>query len=500
MGNKIITEKDFWMCTGGNVPAQLQSTQLSTKKKDGKKYITLSDTATSSMMDFGCNKLMLIMAIVAAVIAVCVVATGGAALIAIGALAGAAGAAVGAVMGGLICGQVAAMARMWLASKNNLKIQGKPAITGDHQMQCMLFGDKITFAPNIKNWWQAIALGGANYIGGIMEGMMAGAAVGMGGAFIGGARTAFLQGGTRAVGQAGLNFLKVMPKNFGVNLLESVSKFGLAMRGVMGAQNTAATYGNTGTASIGDFAQGTVAMETGAYDSANLIYADMSGGVVLDENGEPRHAGWQDYVGMVMMFAPVGKGKRDIEAELSKKADEAEGKKADEESTKKATNQEGESAKKDGDHEAFEADSMKRESKTNSNGERIMTVREMKLFEKQMADIGVKVEYDTKGKVLKGENVAGYDSKTKTMYLKKPPSTYEATHESHHAKQHNKLGDEAYNKQNRIDKEKHVRDELMKNKEILTEKQINHADAYIKYVENGYWPPKDVNTGLYILN
>ena len=40
----------------------------------------------------------------------------------------------------------------------------------------------------------------------------------------------------------------------------------------------------------------------------------------------------------------------------------------------------------------------------------------------------------------------------------------------------------------------------MKNKEILTEKQINHADAYIKYVENGYWPPKDVNTGLYILN
>ena len=71
MGNKIITEKDFWMCTGGNMPAQLQSTQLSTKKKDGKKYITLSDTATSSMMDFGCNKLMLIMAIVAPVFFIC---------------------------------------------------------------------------------------------------------------------------------------------------------------------------------------------------------------------------------------------------------------------------------------------------------------------------------------------------------------------------------------------------------------------------------------------
>ena len=212
-------------------------------------------------------------------------------------------------------------------------------------MQCMLFGDKITFAPNIKNWWQAIALGGANYIGGIMEGMMAGAAVGMGGAFIGGARTAFLQGGTRAVGQAGLNFLKVMPKNFGVNLLESVSKFGLAMRGIMGAQNTAATYGNTGTASIGDFAQGTVAMETGAYDSFNNI-----------KEGKGT---WQDYVGMAMMVAPVGQGKRDLEAEMTRKADDAEGKKADEESTKKATNQEGESAKKEGVHEAFEADPIK---------------------------------------------------------------------------------------------------------------------------------------------
>ena len=486
MGNKIITEKDFWMCTGGNVPAQLQSTQLSTKKKDGKKYITLTDTATSSMMDFGCNKLMLIMAIVAAVIAVCVVATGGAALIAIGALAGAAGAAVGAVMGGLICGQIAALARKWGASKINLKIQGQPAITGDHQLQCMLFGDKITFAPNIKNWWQAISLAGANYIGGIMEGMMAGAAVGMGGALISGARTAFLQGGTRAVGQAGLEFLKVMPKNFGVNVLESVSKFGLAMRGVMGVQNTAATYGNTGTASVTDFAKGTVAMETGAYDSSNNI-----------KEGKGT---WQDYVGMAMMVAPVGKGKRDLEAELSKKADDAKGKKADEESTKKATNQEGESAKKDGDHEAFETDSMKREPKFNADGERIMTVREMKIFEKKMADIGVKVEYDTKGKVLKDNNVAGYDPKTKTMYLKKPPSTYEATHESHHAKQHYQLGDEAYNNQTRLEKEQYVRDELMKNKEILSEKQINHAEAYIQKVKTGDWPVIDTSTGLYNIN
>jgi len=151
MGNKIITEKDFWMCTGGNMPAPIQSTQLSTKKQSGEKYITKIDTSTSNVIDFGCNKLMFIMAILAAVIAVCIVATGGAALIAIGAIAGAAGAAVGAVAGGLICGQVASMARIWKGSKSNMIIQGQETITGDHKMKCMLFGDEITFAPQIKN-------------------------------------------------------------------------------------------------------------------------------------------------------------------------------------------------------------------------------------------------------------------------------------------------------------------------------------------------------------
>lgn len=485
MGNKIITEKDFWMCTGGNVPAPLQSVQTSTKKTDGKKYITKVDTATSSFIDFGCNKLMLIMAILAAVIAVVIVATGGAALIAIGALAGAAGAAFGAVVGGLLCGQMAKMARVWLGSKSNMIIQGQHAISGDHKMKCMLFGDEITFAPNIKNWWQAIALAGGNYIGGILEGMMAGAAVGMGGALISGARTALMQGGTRALGQAGLQFLKTMPKNFGVNIVESFGTFGLGMRGLMGVQNAATTYGNTGTADVGDFAKGTVAMETGAYDSFNNI---------KDGKGT-----WQDYIGMAMMVAPVGKGKRDLENEISKKADEAEGKKTDEEDgAPKAEVLDTEAPRQEGEFEAFEADAMKREAKFNEKGERMMTAREMKAFEKQMRDIGVKVIYDMKGKVLKGDYVAGYDPKQKIMYLKKPPSTYQAEHEGHHAKQHNKLGDEAYNDQSRLQKETYVRDELMKNKEILTEQQINHANAYIKSIENGYWPPYDYKTGMYI--
>ena len=92
----------------------------------------------------------------------------------------------------------------------------------------------------------------------------------------------------------------------------------------MGVQNTAATYGNTGEASATDFLKGTVAMETGAYDSFNNI-----------KEGKGT---WQDYVGMAMMFAPVGQGKRDLENSLKNepegtgsKADDAESKKADEE-------------------------------------------------------------------------------------------------------------------------------------------------------------------------
>lgn len=192
MGNKIITEEDFWICTGGAVPAQLQTTQLSTKQVSKHKYITVNDKATSSWIDFGCKKLMLIMAILAAVIAVAIVATGGAALaviVAAGVAAGAAGAAFGAVLGALICGQKAAPARVWNQSKSDLIIQGFPAITGDHTMTCRLFGETIRFAPNIKNWWQAIALGGLNYLTGIVEGGLVGGLIGLGGGLLSGAAT-----------------------------------------------------------------------------------------------------------------------------------------------------------------------------------------------------------------------------------------------------------------------------------------------------------------------
>jgi hypothetical protein len=187
MGNKIITEKDFWICSEGAMPSQLQGTRKSGKKQSGELYITVEDKATSSWIDFGCKKYMLLMALIAAVLVVgaivlgvITVATGGLGLIAIGALAGLAGGIIGAVVGGLLCGQKVASKRVWDSSKSNFISQGTKTITGNCSMTCAA-GGRITFAPNIKSWGGAIAFAGTSYALSLVECAVTGAAVGAGG-------------------------------------------------------------------------------------------------------------------------------------------------------------------------------------------------------------------------------------------------------------------------------------------------------------------------------
>jgi hypothetical protein len=147
-----------------------------------------------------------------------------------------------------------------------------------------------------------------------------------------------------------------------------------------------------------------------------------------------------------------------------------------------------------------EMDAMKRQSRFNDGGERVMTVREFKQFKKDMAIKGVKVVLDKKRKILTGDRQAGFDPHIQTLYLKKPPKIYDAMHEGFHAEQWHQMGHEAYNSQNRLQKEQYVYEQLMENKESLTESQINHAGAYIEFVESGNWPPFDTKTKMYILN
>lgn len=203
MGNKIITEKDFWMCSSGAMPAQLQGTRKSNRKSSGDVYITVADTATSSWIDFGCTKNMLWAALITAVAVIVVVAlivgTGGVAAIglmgmmAIGAAAGVAGGIVAAVDGALKCGQKNATARTWDSSKENLLLTGTPAITGDKTMTCSI-GGMVKLAPEIKSWTHALALGGFNYVTQLAGCALGGAAVGAGGFLVSG-----LAGGSLAI-------------------------------------------------------------------------------------------------------------------------------------------------------------------------------------------------------------------------------------------------------------------------------------------------------------
>lgn len=222
MGNKIGTEEDYWMCTGGIMPAQMQTIQLKVKQDDAKKYLLKTDTATSSMGDFVCKWVMLIAAAIAAIVVVAVVATGGAALGAIvmaGAIAGASGAAVGSIVGGLICGQKAAIARTWIGEKVHLMIAGQKTLTSGSTMQCPIFSSTITHAPNVKNFWDALRVGIGNFAETVIMGALGGALIGVGGAVISGAAALAVPTFGSIIG----------------NVVGSVTGVGMAVRLVFGA-------------------------------------------------------------------------------------------------------------------------------------------------------------------------------------------------------------------------------------------------------------------------
>lgn len=301
MGNKIITEKDFWKCDGGLIPTQFQSTQQVAKTKSGERYITQSDTATVSFADFSCTKLMLIMAILTALIAVAVVATGGAALIAIGAVAGAAGAVAGAVVGSLLCGQMVAKVRKWIGGKQNFKIQGIPTITGNHTMLCPLFGSVISIDTQTKTWGQALAQGGAKFIEGVMQGMLLGALTGIGGAVFGGVRTALTSNQT--IGQLGLQFIKTAPQNVINNFGQGFTN-GTAFKLLDGLTNWLKTYGDKGEATLEDFKEG---VSESTFGDVNAVKS------VLTTGGT-----YQDWIAVAMLFTPAGgKGKNALQNNIT---------------------------------------------------------------------------------------------------------------------------------------------------------------------------------------
>ncbi|MEB9897314.1 zincin-like metallopeptidase toxin domain-containing protein [Bacillus cereus] len=133
----------------------------------------------------------------------------------------------------------------------------------------------------------------------------------------------------------------------------------------------------------------------------------------------------------------------------------------------------------DFDYKEWENMPVSGQTRLTADGLRIMSIRDLKKFKKDMNDIGIKVILDKKGKILPGNVAGGFDPYTGQMVLRPDASLLSALHESYHAKQFRELGQENYLKQSRAEREEYVYNEIMKNKEKFSAEEIYEAQRYI---------------------
>jgi hypothetical protein len=436
--SKFLNDKDYFMCTGGIMPAQILSHQVVAGKKDGTKYLTSKDVLTKTTGDFICKKLMLLMAIVAALVAL----TAGAGLAVIIAAAAAAGAA-GAGLGALICGHMAAAARIWMLDKPDVKIGPLqiPAVTDKSFMLCSALGtEKITYAPFIKNWWQALMVGVNNFAVEMFKCVMAGAAVAGGAVLL-----------TEGVGA----FFANAASNY---LMTWTTGWGLGLRGFMGASDyiNQKYVGGASDQEAMDSALGNAAfgMEKG---TANSAYNVATGQGKLE-----------DYAGLLAWGAPVGKSKNE-EGFNPDAVDNMDG------NPWQGKPQRGKTG-------FLESSRMKRS--------------EMQAYKESLKQQGIDVVTDKNG-ALGDQQRAGFDYNTGKVYLRKGATKYEAFHEAQHAKQWKELGVDAYKQQSRVQREQYVYDQIMKNKDQFSPAELDHAKRYIDRLrnENGLGPVDAMEAG-----
>lgn len=418
--SKFLNEGDFFMCTGGMMPAKMKSGQVTTGKKSAVKYIRITDVQTTSFGDFVCKKLMLLMAVAAVLFALLCAVTGGAALIAAAAIGGAVGAAAGA----LICGTKAAAARKWLIPKQQVYINGQLALTDGSYMTCTAVGtEQIRLAPHIKNWWQAMAVGVTNFAGEMFKCVMVGAAAAGGIALL-----------TEGVGV----FLSNAAANY---LLTWTSGWGLALRGtigVMGAVQSKYVGGDsTGDAILHGVQGSTYGMEQGTAQSM---------GNIATGQGKP-----EDYAALLAWGAPIA-------PEANKGPIDAD-----------AMGNPWEGKPQSGKTGFLESERMSRS--------------ELQEYKQGLNDQGVDFQIDKKG-VLPDNARAGFDPNNGKVYLRKGATNYEAFHEAQHAKQWGELGKDAYLKQSRAERGQYVYDQIMKNKGQFSDAELKHARDYINDVRS----------------
>lgn len=185
-----------------------------------------------------------------------------------------------------------------------------------------------------------------------MEGMMAGAMVGMGGAAISGISAAGAGGaGLRGIGQAGLQLIKSAPQNimtnFGQGLFSDVS-----FKVLDGVTYTLDTYGQTGQASVTDLFTGIKESSFGDINAVKSIVTTggsaqdwLAAGMLLMPSG--KKGGKSKKLGIVDDTTPNNKPNGDAPNQKKKNSDDAD--------TTKPKHTEVESKpKKQGEGEAYE--------------------------------------------------------------------------------------------------------------------------------------------------
>ncbi|MBD8499953.1 hypothetical protein IFO66_16785 [Paenibacillus sp. CAU 1523] len=143
------------------------------------------------------------------------------------------------------------------------------------------------------------------------------------------------------------------------------------------------------------------------------------------------------------------------------------------------------------DYKEWEEMPVSGQTRLTADGLRVMSIRELKKFKSDMNESGFKVVMDKKGRILPINVAGGFDPYTGQMVLRPHASYLSALHESYHAKQYKKLGQEIYLKQTRAEREEYVYNEIMKNKDIFTFQEIYEAQRYIFYIRNERWPLPD---------
>ncbi|MBO0932106.1 zincin-like metallopeptidase toxin domain-containing protein [Fibrella aquatilis] len=114
--------------------------------------------------------------------------------------------------------------------------------------------------------------------------------------------------------------------------------------------------------------------------------------------------------------------------------------------------------------------------------------RQLQAFKKQAKALGAELEVVRDKAMLRMMDAAnaqaGFQAHINKLFVRKGATAYEVTHELTHAKHCAELGKDAYGKLNRLEKETHVFEQLMKHKEKLTKREIEHATDYINDIRS----------------